>query len=389
MGLFEINRDRYSKIMNDISAKVNTDPGPAACSAESSMTCDAPCSAKSSAPYGPAFAPTPIEFFGTVGGAELYVKRDDLIPAAFGGNKVRIAAEVLAEMERRGSRALITYGSASSNLNRAAAIMAKTAGVKCYAIIKMEDAQNPDPAHIGETFNGRFLKASGAKIVPCTSDTVFETVSRVLEESTVKGENPFYIYGDATGHGNEELLAAAYRKVFREITEQEKRPFGHIFTAVGTGGTIRGLIEACDEAHHITGISIARPKEKILAGLSGLAGQAGFADHIGRTGPGSLTGGPDGLDSFTGGHNGPDGPADGRFDITDDYLFGGYGKYSDELLTFIRQTVNEKNLPLDATYTGKALFGTVQEIRKRCLTGPVLFIHTGGTPLYYDMLEKG
>ena len=375
MGLFEINRDRYSKIMNDISAKVNTDPGPAACSAESSMTCDAPCSAEDSAPYGPAFAPTPIEFFGTVGGAELYVKRDDLIPAAFGGNKVRIAAEVLAEMERRGSRALITYGSASSNLNRAAAIMAKTAGVKCYAIIKMEDAQNPDPAHIGETFNGRLLKASGAKIVPCTPDTVFETVSRVLKESAAKGENPFYIYGDAAGHGNEDLLAAAYRKVFREITEQERRPFGHIFTAVGTGGTIRGLIEACDEAHHITGISIARPKEKILAGLAGLTGQAGFADHIVRTGPG--------------GHNGPDGPADGRFDITDDYLFGGYGKYSDELLTFIRQTVNEKNLPLDATYTGKALFGTVQEIRKRCLTGPVLFIHTGGTPLYYDMLEKG
>ena len=387
---------------NNASAKLNTDPGCVNCSAEDS------------APYGPAFAPTPIEFFGTVGCAELYVKRDDLIPAAFGGNKVRIAAEVLAEMERRGSRALITYGSASSNLNRAAAIMAKTAGVKCYAIIKIEGAPNPDltlgnaktgaeivwqhdaracadevSAHIGETFNGRLLKASGAKIVPCTPDTVFETVSRVLKESAAKGENPFYIYGDATGHGNEELLAAAYRKVFREITEQEKRPFGHIFTAVGTGGTIRGLIEACDEAHHITGISIARPKEKILAGLSGLAGQAGFADHIGRTGPGSLTGGPDGLDSFTGGHNGPDGPADGRFDITDDYLFGGYGKYSDELLTFIRQTVNEKNLPLDATYTGKALFGTVQEIRKRCLTGPVLFIHTGGTPLYYDMLEKG
>lgn len=386
--------------MNDISAKVNTDPGPAACSAESSMTCDAPCSAEDSAPYGPAFAPTPIEFFGTVGGAELYVKRDDLIPAAFGGNKVRIAAEVLAEMERRGSRALITYGSASSNLNRAAAIMAKTAGVKCYAIIKMEDAQNPDltlgnaktgaeivwqhdaracadevSARIGETFNGRLLKASGAKIVPCTPDTVFETVSRVLKESAAKGENPFYIYGDAAGHGNEDLLAAAYRKVFREITEQERRPFGHIFTAVGTGGTIRGLIEACDEAHHITGISIARPKEKILAGLAGLTGQAGFADHIVRTGPG--------------GHNGPDGPADGRFDITDDYLFGGYGKYNDELLAFIRQTVNEKNLPLDATYTGKALFGTVREIKKRGLTGPVLFIHTGGTPLYYDMLEKG
>ena len=360
---------------------------------------------------GNTFAPTPIEFFGTVGGAELYVKRDDLIPMAMGGNKVRIAAEVLAEMERRGSRALITYGSASSNLNRAAAIMAKTAGVKCYAIIKIEGAPNPDltlgnaktgaeivwqhdaracadevSAHIGETFNGRLLKASGAKIVPCTPDTVFETVSRVMEESTVKGENPFYIYGDATGHGNEELLAAAYRKVFREITEQEKRPFGHIFTAVGTGGTIRGLIEACDEAHHITGISIARPKEKILAGLSGLAGQAGFADHIVRTG----RVGPDGLmGSPAGGCIDPGSLTDGRFDIIDDYLFGGYGKYSDELLAFIRQTVNEKNLPLDATYTGKALFGTVREIKKRGLTGPVLFIHTGGTPLYYDMLEKG
>lgn len=353
---------------------------------------------------GNTFAPTPIEFFGNVGGAELYVKRDDLIPVAMGGNKVRIAAEIFAEMSRRGCDAVITYGSVTSNLNRAVALMAKDAGVKCYAIVKREKGRcstgtgaaqecgeltGPEAEHGAAAaerlpLNYRLVLTSGAEVAETDSTHVGETVARVMAESRARGEKPFYVYGDETGHGNEEVLSRAYKEVYGEILTQEQALFDgeyhftEIFTAVGTGSTVSGLIAAAGgdgaipgmtEAgtapgaaagpaageRHITGISVARSREAVLAAI---------------------------------------GPEDERFTITDEYLAGGYGQTAaagavpSSLEDFCITTSLAHAMPLDSVYTGKALFGTMEEIRKRGITGKVLFLHTGGTPLYCDMLEK-
>lgn len=338
---------------------------------------------------GNTFAPTPIEFFGNVGGAELYVKRDDLIPVAMGGNKVRIAAEIFAEMSRRGCDAVITYGSLTSNLNRAVALMAKDAGVKCYAIVKQEKGRcstgtgaaqgcgeltgpgaEPGAAAAERLpLNYRLVLASGAEVAETDSTHVGETVARVMAESRARGEKPFYVYGDETGHGNEEVLSRAYKEVYGEILTQEQALFDgeyhftEIFTAVGTGSTVSGLIAAAGGEgalpgmtgagaapgaaaageRHITGISVARSREAVLAAI---------------------------------------GPEDERFTITDEYLA------PSSLEDFCITTSLAHVMPLDPVYTGKALFGTMEEIRKRGITGKVLFLHTGGTPLYYDMLEK-
>lgn len=304
---------------------------------------------------GNTFAPTPIEFFGNVGGAELYVKRDDLIPVAMGGNKVRIAAEIFAEMSRRGCDAVITYGSVTSNLNRAVALMAKDADVKCYAIVKKDTCAAAEKLPL----NYRLVLASGAEVAETDSTHVGETVARVMAESRARGEKPFYVYGDETGHGNEEVLSRAYQKVYGEILTQEQALFDgeyhftEIFTAVGTGSTVSGLIAAAGGEgavpgaaageRHITGISVARSREAVLAAI---------------------------------------GPEDERFTITDEYLA------PTSLEDFCITTSLAHAMPLDPVYTGKALFGTMEEIKKRGITGKVLFLHTGGTPLYYDMLEK-
>ena len=304
---------------------------------------------------GNKFAPTPIEFFGNVGGAELYVKRDDLIPVAMGGNKVRIAAEIFAEMSRRGCDAVITYGSVTSNLNRAVSLMAKDAGVKCYAIVKKETCAAAEKLPL----NYRLVLASGAEVAETDSTHVGETVARVMAESRARGEKPFYVYGDETGHGNEEVLSRAYKEVYGEILTQEQALFDgeyhftEIFTAVGTGSTVSGLIAAAGGEgaapgaaageRHITGISVARSREAVLAAI---------------------------------------GPEDERLTITDEYLA------PSSLEDFCLRTSLAHAMPLDPVYTGKALFGTMEEIKKRGITGKVLFLHTGGTPLYYDMLEK-
>ena len=59
-----------------------------------------------------------IQFLKRHENALIYVKREDCIPFSFGGNKVRIGAELMAEAERAGCDHIISYGSEASNLNR-------------------------------------------------------------------------------------------------------------------------------------------------------------------------------------------------------------------------------------------------------------------------------
>ena len=63
----------------------------------------------------------------------------------------------------------------------------------------------------------------------------------------------------------------------------------------------------------------------------------------------------------------------------------GYGVQSEELLQTIQGVMCEYGIPLDSTYTGKAFLGMKKYIRKEAISGSnVLFIHTGGTPLFFD-----
>lgn len=277
---------------------------------------------------------TRIEYLMHCGPARIFVKRDDLIPFSFGGNKVRIAAEVFREMEAQGADTVISYGSASSNLNRVVAHMAAAAGKKCRVIIKKEEESE-------ETFNEKMLLGSGAELIFTKPEDVRMTVHETLKKSREAGEKPYYIYGDETGKGGEEVLRRAYRAVFPEILRQEQAlgaHFSEIYLAVGTGSTYEGLRAAADADHRIRGISIART------------------------------------------HEDPD--------ITDDYLMGGYGKYTPEVGDLIRKMLREHALPLDPTYTGKAFYGMLRELEKGDRERDVLFLHTGGTPIFYDFLRK-
>jgi len=63
-----------------------------------------------------------------------------------------------------------------------------------------------------------------------------------------------------------------------------------------------------------------------------------------------------------------------------DYHFGGYAKYTPELLAFITQIEKDYSLPLEHVYTGKTLYGILDLSRKSYFPGDkrICFIHTGG-----------
>ncbi len=298
--------------------------------------------------------PTPIQDLGFLpGGQHLFIKRDDLLGFSFGGNKCRIAAAFLRDMKEKGGDFLISYGSKKSNLNRVMAAMAKSQGLPCLIIYSHEEREE-------QTFNAQIIEAMGISSVGCAKSQVAGTVERVLKELQGKGYKPYYIYGNQYGEGNEEAARRAYVDAYREISQWQKSTgifFDNIFHASGTGMTQGGLIagrEVMGGREEIIGISTAREYDTGVRAVGRYAGE---------------------------------GPEKIQFETA--YRKGGYGCYDREIESVIQNVMERWGIALDPTYTGKAWNGMLGWLEKNG-TGKenVLFIHTGGLPLYFDYLRS-
>jgi 1-aminocyclopropane-1-carboxylate deaminase/D-cysteine desulfhydrase-like pyridoxal-dependent ACC family enzyme len=83
--------------------------------------------------------PTPVEKLERVGNAiglnHLYIKRDDLSGAVYGGNKVRKLEFLLGDALRRNAREVITFGFAGSNHALATALYAHQLGLGSTSLL--------------------------------------------------------------------------------------------------------------------------------------------------------------------------------------------------------------------------------------------------------------
>ena len=299
--------------------------------------------------------PTPIQYLGTgPGGQRIYIKRDDLLGFSFGGNKCRIAEVLLQDMKEKGCDFFVSYGSRKSNLNRVVGTLCKAENIPCLVITALEDGEKED------TFNSRILERMEIQSVFCDKSHVRETVEQTLADLREKRYHPYYIYGDSTGKGNESAVRKAYAAAYEEIRQWEKQNriyFRQIFHASGTGMTQGGLVagqKAASGQEQIIGISVARNAARGAVEVARFAGV----------------------------------PVD-QVCFLDEYLCGGYGMYEEEIERTIEHVMEQYGIPLDPTYTGKAFTGMMKWLGTHGNEGdPVLFIHTGGTPLYFDFIEK-
>ncbi len=301
--------------------------------------------------------PTIIQFLGECQENQLYIKRDDLIPYSFGGNKARKAFLFFQEIDAAHHDYIVTYGSSHSNHCRVVANMAAARNMKCCII---------GPSEVSDaTFNSRFMNLFGAEIIAVPVEQVHDTIESKLQELTSAGHNPYFIPGGGHGKVGTEAYVQCYDEI--KVYEQEKGiHFDYIFFASGTGTTHAGLV--CGQLlnkdeREIIGISIARKNprgrdvvvESIREYLEGIVVSE---DEIQK-----------------------------KTIFVDDYTGSGYGKESDEIIETIKEAMLKYGIPLDSTYTGKALYGMKQYLMDNQIRNKkILFIHTGGTPLFFDDL---
>lgn len=299
--------------------------------------------------------PTIIQDLGEYNGNHLWVKREDLIPFSFGGNKARKAILFFQEIDKGDYDCVVTYGSGSSNHCRVIANECCQRGIKCH-IISPEEASE-------ETFNSQMMELFGAEIIKVPVSEVHDTIENKIEELKKGGFRPYFIEGG--GHGN--IGTDAFVKCYQEIRIQEEElsvNFDYIFFASGTGTTHAGLV--CGQLlngdeRSIIGISIARKNPRgrdiVINSIQSYLGDKYSEEEIQQ-----------------------------HTIFIDDYT-SGYGKEDNRVTKTIESVLKTYGIPLDATYTGKAFMGMTDFI-KNISNKNILFIHTGGTPLFFDILRS-
>lgn len=300
-------------------------------------------------------------------GNTIYVKRDDLLPLALGGNKVRIAYEFIADMEQRGCDALVMYGDAQSNLCRVLANLCHMQRIPSIMVASSHDGGG------SPSFNERIVRGFGVEVIPVASTNIAEGVDEAMGRLRRAGRTPYYIYGNRLGTGNEGIAARAYAKAYAEIEQQERElgiPFDLIAVPYGTGCTQGGLIcgsLVAEDGRDIVGISISsRPPERAYGVL-----RETVRDWFAKEGRAC----PEGFED--------------RIKLLTRYTRGGYGVSDQQIIDMVQFMLAENALPCDATYTGKALLGLHDYIRDEDISGKsILFLHTGGLPLFFDHLAN-
>ena len=262
---------------------------------------------------------------------ELYVKREDKIHPFVSGNKYRKLKYNLLEAKNNGFDTLLTFGGAFSNHIAAVASAGNAFGFKTIGIVRGEELGNK----ISENSTLSFAKENGMQFKFVSRELYRNKTSESFLNDLKEEFGDFYLIPE----GGTNKLAV---KGCEEILNTEDNTFDYICCAVGTGGTISGLINC------------SKPSQQVL-GFPALKGDFLKED----------------ISKFA---------TQTNWKLITDYHFGGYAKINEELVTFINQFKTDNQVSLDPVYTGKILYGIMDLISKNYFPkgSKILVIHTGG-----------
>jgi len=299
-----------------------------------------------------------------LGGPNIYIKRDDETGTEFSGNKIRKLEFAVKEALDQGCDMLITCGGIQSNHARATAAVAARLGIKSYLLLRGNDDGTAD----GNYFMDQLL---GAQIKFVTPEEYSEKRGEIMEQlknELIKDGYKPYIIPEGASNG---IGTFGYFEAMEEIIGQEnqlKVKFDAIVVAVGSGGTYGGVFLAnalLNENRAIYGVNVSSDAEHFKGRILQLIN--------------------DGLEiinhEFT--------ILKDDIKIIDGYVGRGYALSRPEEIEFIKEFARLEGIILDPVYTGKAMYGLVNEIEKGTFKDHknVLFIHTGG--LYGVFPQKG
>lgn len=277
----------------------------------------------------------PNQFIAAVNGVSVFLKREDLLHPEVSGNKFRKLKYNIAEATSQKKETLLSFGGAFSNHIAATAAAGKLSGLKTIGVIRGEELGDDLEKTLHENSTLKFAATCGMKFHFISRIAYREKASKAFLEQLQEKFGDFYLVPEG---GTNELAV----KGCEEILTAEDINFDVICCAVGTGGTISGLINASAEHQQILGFPALK------------------GDFLK----------PD-IEGYCKKNN---------WKIIPDYHFGGYAKVDAELIHFMNDFRSKYGVLLDPVYTGKMMFGIFDLLERGYFlkNTRILAIHTGG-----------
>lgn len=326
--------------------------------------------------------PTPMQklenLSSTLGGPDIYIKRDDLTGLAFGGNKSRKLEFIIQDALDKNADAIITWAAVQSNWCLQTAAVARKFGIKpilllfkTYALPEEHDGNllldlilDAD-IRIKDAEEGKVLRLEDVK----------ETIDEVVSEVKALGYTPYVapIGGSMVGGSMEKPLGAiSYVNAFAEILEQaEERgiEIDAVLHATGSGSTQAGIAvgaKSMKEETKILGISVSDDTELVKKEILSIAHDTTQSLDLGIV------------------------VEKGDLIVLDEYIQEGYGVLNRDVAEAVRLMSEKEGIFLDPVYTGKAMVALIDLAKKGYFRKGqnVLFVHTGGTPALFPNKHK-
>lgn len=288
------------------------------------------------------------------------MKREDNSGLAFGGNKVRKLELILGEALRHGVDTVMTFGALQSNHCRQTAAACNVLGLSCELVLARLVPHHDELYETGGNVLLDELLGATLHVV----DDAIEGLHLLEARRTALEADGRRVLSVPFG-GSDVLGTLGYVVATEEWVKQADDArlvggFDHVVVATSTGGTYAGTllgIKKCGLHSHAVGISAygdaGSSRTTIEALMTAAAAELGIAA-----------------------------PPVSSIDVRDEYLGGGYGIVSDEVVEALAIFARSEALLLDPVYSGKAGAGLIGMIRSGELrpSERVLFIHTGGGP---------
>lgn len=259
------------------------------------------------------------------------IKRLDLIHPTISGNKFFKLKYNFLAAKQLGYTQILSFGGAYSNHIFALAHAAHAYGFDSIGLIRGEELQHQ---RLNTTLATAKKFGMQLEFISRQAYRLKHTTEFLLQLQQ-RYPNAYIIPEGGTN-------ALAVQGCEEIVTDHDRENFDVICCAVGTAGTISGIINA------------STIKQKIM-GFAALKGH--FLEKE--------------IQSWANKSN---------WSVYPENTFGGYAKFNQELLDFITQTQQDYALPLEPIYTGKAFYELYELIHNNYFPAStrILFIHTGG-----------
>jgi len=260
----------------------------------------------------------------------LWVLRLDKMHPIISGNKWFKLKYYLEQAVTSGKNHIATFGGAYSNHIIATAAVGKLFGLKTMGIIRGEK-----PATLSHTLKQAL--AYGMEIIFMSRE---QYRGQQMPIGITDRDNFFVIneggYGITGAKGAAEILNYC-----------QKQNYSHIACAVGTSTMMAGLVAASTPGQEVIGIPVLKNDEGAEKDLFKLLSPKDRVKKIKR--------------------------------ITA-YHFGGYAKYTAELISFMNQFYTQTHIPTDFVYTGKLFYGIIDLVQNNYFPkgSNLLLVHSGG-----------